>query len=853
MRYYRLFAALALWSAVALTPALAVDCPALRFNDHASQVQGEEMLSNTAPLEFGVRLSWENPVDNKPVRSQIYRRELGMPFIKIGQTTNGTQTSYIDKTTSKTVPGYIYAIKSEFTCGDTLWSNPVVVLTSKRTMDDSAPLIQFILPQGSATVGQAEDVYVYIRDLESGVAEKTIKIMRGTTSIPAGANLGTPQHALFKISGSLLGTTDKVVSVSVSNGADVQSQKTINLTKGAAASAVSWTSPTAGSVLDLRLPLTLSWNISKEDTPLPSNLRLAYSTNFGTDWSPLEAGESGTTLTIQDPLTTLRGSKNASIIFFRVNYVDSGTTYGTSILPLFVGNTTLHFTSPANNIAIPTGNFSLYDGLKGTKITFPAETPFTAEKDKTQLTMQQQEAVVALKPGFYALEEYMDNFVLPAATDPVSVLQFNTGTNTITIPVYPYLQFISDRKALTADENAIIEGTMEPQALRDALAAYEKKKSIKAVELVKLTDPVTPTASVDVTAMNCSDAGGCSQLTYKGASPLKLLWDATTNTFANASGTGTSLTATSPILPGMLSLESQGMAIHIPLKVMTLAIWSPAEPFQLTVTPTGLRWDFPALFVKIAQSMTGFIKVSMPLKQGEICTDVLLQRRDISGNIVPLPTLCATDRVVAVVLPFEQTELQSTKPSLDIPILQGTVWYVPYMNQFQLWGMLFQQEDINHGDDFITRGELAYLLHKAFQYPTGAYKAEALYTDLPATHTFAPYILGMVTANIMSGDATAKTVRPDDLLNRAEALKMILTAAHLQGALPNHLFTGQQTIFADVPADAWFTTFVNRGTSLNMISGYTEGGKRLFKPSRNVSRAEALKIIYAALEKKALE
>lgn len=834
------------------SPALAADCPALRISDIAQKFQGREIMSNSAPLEYGVRLTWENPTDSVPIRTHIYRKEFGKPFVKLAQTSNGTQNFYLDKTTSKTVPGYAYALKSEFFCGGTLWSEPIVVLTDRRTMDSTPPLVQFILPQGSTAVGDGEDVFVYVRDLESGVAEKTIQVKRGTTSINAGANLGTPQHALYRLSSLGLQANSNTVTVTVQNGADIKTEKSITLSKGPMGKSLSWSTPAAG-VLDQRVPLNLAWTLPNITEPKAANVHISYSTNFGGEWVPLTIGDKATSYTVERPLESFKGLKNAGILWLKLSYTVPGEQYGSSVLPLFVSNTTLRFAS-GNFIADASGSIGFSDAMKGTKVSFTEATPMVNDKDMTKLTIANEEVTLALKPGFYALEEFMDNFVWDATTPASSTAVMEIGSVTSTIPVYPYALLVSNRKSLSSDGEGIISNLYDPQALWDANTAYETKKNIKPVAPVDLptTTPATPSLSLKI--QNCTEQGSCANQNFTGNTPITLDWDVTKRQFEGGSGTGTSITG-SPILARMLTIEvDSGLALHIPSRIMNIIPWSSTDTIQVHKTAVGYRWDLPEKFVKAAQSMTGFIKVSLPLTQDQICTDVLLQRRDASGNIVPLPTLCATDRVIALLLPYEQTELITLNTRGDLTVLQGDAWYVPYMNQFQLWGMLYTQEQVGKPEEDITRGELAYLLHKAFQYPTGAYQAELTYSDLPATHPLAPYMLGMVSANIMSGDATGQTIRPESPVNRAEALKMILTAAHLQaGSLPSYLLTGQAYDYADVPTEAWFAQYISRASQLGIVGGYVDGTKRLFKPQNTVNRAEALKMIFTALEKKTLE
>lgn len=83
--------------------------------------------------------------------------------------------------------------------------------------------------------------------------------------------------------------------------------------------------------------------------------------------------------------------------------------------------------------------------------------------------------------------------------------------------------------------------------------------------------------------------------------------------------------------------------------------------------------------------------------------------------------------------------------------------------------------------------------------------------------------------------------RPDHPVTRAEALKMLLRATRLR-PLPEEL--EEPLPFPDVPANAWFQTYVHRAYGMRLIEGYADG---TFRPHNPITRAEAAKIIDYAL------
>lgn len=81
------------------------------------------------------------------------------------------------------------------------------------------------------------------------------------------------------------------------------------------------------------------------------------------------------------------------------------------------------------------------------------------------------------------------------------------------------------------------------------------------------------------------------------------------------------------------------------------------------------------------------------------------------------------------------------------------------------------------------------------------------------------------------------TFRPDDSINRAEALKILMLAAAPE-PLSDPFF--QVPDFPDVEPDQWFAPYVQLAAEYGIVEGYDDG---LFHPERPITRAEAGKIM----------
>lgn len=108
------------------------------------------------------------------------------------------------------------------------------------------------------------------------------------------------------------------------------------------------------------------------------------------------------------------------------------------------------------------------------------------------------------------------------------------------------------------------------------------------------------------------------------------------------------------------------------------------------------------------------------------------------------------------------------------------------------------------------------------------------FSDVSNTDWFYDYLKVAVNLGIAKGYDDG-SFQPNKSVNRAEAMKLILSAASLDVETP------VETPFADVATDAWFAPYVNYGKTLNISVPQTDG---LWHPEENVSRAEVSEMVY---------
>ena len=170
---------------------------------------------------------------------------------------------------------------------------------------------------------------------------------------------------------------------------------------------------------------------------------------------------------------------------------------------------------------------------------------------------------------------------------------------------------------------------------------------------------------------------------------------------------------------------------------------------------------------------------------------------------------CMTTSIVITTLPVGEVVkvIQETMGYYKIQRSNGTTGWVGQQ--------LIQSTSKPFADETVTREPL---------YDIAGHKHEA---DIRAL-----YGLKIVTGN---PDGSFK---PDSPLNRAELVKL-LVGASVSGfeSIKNQY---DQNCFPDIAAGQWYTPYVCYSKEKNIVKGYTDG---TFKPARNISKAEAVKVV----------
>lgn len=118
--------------------------------------------------------------------------------------------------------------------------------------------------------------------------------------------------------------------------------------------------------------------------------------------------------------------------------------------------------------------------------------------------------------------------------------------------------------------------------------------------------------------------------------------------------------------------------------------------------------------------------------------------------------------------------------------------------------------------------------------------ANTMFADIPLDYENYNAIYYLKNTGVIKGDSTGAgdgaipSYRPNDTVNRAEFLKIIYEGTD------NANHEDYDSCFPDVPANAWYSTYVCQAKADGVVAGYSDGK---FKPEQTINQAEALKIL----------
>lgn len=140
-----------------------------------------------------------------------------------------------------------------------------------------------------------------------------------------------------------------------------------------------------------------------------------------------------------------------------------------------------------------------------------------------------------------------------------------------------------------------------------------------------------------------------------------------------------------------------------------------------------------------------------------------------------------------------------------------------------------------------TRGQLTKIVVLAEAWPIATPSGTPTFSDVPASHTFYPYVETAVSHSIISGYADG-TFQPGNNVTRGQLCKIVVLAEGWT------LYSPPTPTFTDVPPSYTFYSHIETAYSHQIISGYSCGAGCLqFLPGNNATRGQISKIVYNAV------
>ncbi|MFC1747830.1 S-layer homology domain-containing protein [Pseudomonadota bacterium] len=136
-------------------------------------------------------------------------------------------------------------------------------------------------------------------------------------------------------------------------------------------------------------------------------------------------------------------------------------------------------------------------------------------------------------------------------------------------------------------------------------------------------------------------------------------------------------------------------------------------------------------------------------------------------------------------------------------------------------------------DSPITRAELAKMIINCAHGELAAAEVET-YPDVDPSEWYAIYVYKAKKLGWVEGYDDG-TFKPNNSVNRAEALKMILASK-----IATDILTSTDENFSDIQGNEWYVMFVSYAVANDIVDGYSDG---TFGPDKAITRAEVAKIL----------
>ncbi|MCF7856725.1 S-layer homology domain-containing protein [Candidatus Gracilibacteria bacterium] len=187
--------------------------------------------------------------------------------------------------------------------------------------------------------------------------------------------------------------------------------------------------------------------------------------------------------------------------------------------------------------------------------------------------------------------------------------------------------------------------------------------------------------------------------------------------------------------------------------------------------------------------------------------------------------------------PETEFELQSSEvadPFTDI----GGHWAESYIDNLRLTGAISGKSEGTFAPNaFLTRAELVKIVVNLYALEIPAELTTKPFSDVELDAWYAPYVAAAKNAGIIGGYSEG-TFRPEQLVSRVEALKIVLEATGLT-------IVGGEMNFPDTERGQWYEKYVAFSALNGIVNGYANGN---FGPADSITRAEFSKVAILTIE-----
>lgn len=251
----------------------------------------------------------------------------------------------------------------------------------------------------------------------------------------------------------------------------------------------------------------------------------------------------------------------------------------------------------------------------------------------------------------------------------------------------------------------------------------------------------------------------------------------------------------------------------------------------------------------------GAWQIFLNIKQNSV-NNFTFTAKDAAGNVSPGVKVTLTEASQKPAVEIEVTETEEdvqiaitenntdteTEPEIRVIVLTDIAkhWAKDYILDLIKDGVVAGYSDNTfRPDNPVTRAEFIKMVVNAFGYDVNENPENIPFADVSASAWFAPYVDVAAKMDIVDGYSDG-TFRPGNTVNRAEAMKILLTAAGVDTK------NAPSSDFPDVSDNDWFAPYVLKARSMGIVGGYTNGN---FGPADAMTRGQVAKVLVELMER----